>query len=236
MSDPFGRALLDHHRGEQQAPLYQRDGDERLTHPVGAFYFEPFDSLSGAGWIDSWLDGPLLDVGAGAGRDALHFQERHETVALEISDPLVDLLGERGVEQVRQGDMFALREAFDRDRFRSALVVGTQAGLAASIPGLRAFLGDLAAVTTPDATAVLDAYDPGYGDAAEMLGFRPDPRPGLGFRVLHYEYEGAAGETLLFRLFGPDRLREATAGTGWTVAGIRRPHDAYHYRAALRKQ
>ncbi|PSQ49270.1 SAM-dependent methyltransferase [Halobacteriales archaeon SW_7_65_23] len=236
MADPFGRALLDYHRGEKEAPLFQVDGDERLTHPVGSFYFESFDSLAGADWIASWLDGPLLDVGAGAGRDALSFQQRYETVALEISDPLVALLAERGVERVRHGDMFALRDLFDRDRFRSALIVGTQASLAASMHCLRAFLGDLAHVTAPDATAVLDTYDPGYGDAEEMLGFRPDPTPGLAFRVLHYEYEGDVGETLLFRLFGPDRLREATAGTGWTVAEIRRPHDTYHYRAALRKR
>lgn len=235
MSDPFGQALLDHHRGEKTAPLYQRDGDETLVHPVGEFYFDQFESQAGAAWMESWLRGPLLDVGAGAGRDARYFQRQFETVALEISDPLVALLESRGVDRIEHGDMFSLTEQFQRDRFRSLLVAGTQSGLARSVAGLRALLGAFSTITTPDGRLVLDAYDPAYGSATEMLGFRPDPAPGLGHRVLQYEYEGVAGQTLVFVLFGPDRLREATTGTDWTVAETDRPHDAYYYRAALRK-
>jgi len=101
---------------------------------------------------------------------------------------------------------------------------------------LCAFLDGLDHVTTPDATAVVDCYDPTYGDAPGMLGFRADSMPGLAYRVFHFEYGDTVGETLLFRLFSPDRLREAAAETGWSVAEIRRPHDAYHYLAALRKE
>ena len=61
------------------------------------------------------------------------------------------------------GDTGGIRrfgEQFDRDRFRSAHAIGTQVGLAGSMAGVRAFLEDLGAVTTPDATAVLDNYAP----------------------------------------------------------------------------
>jgi len=236
MTDPFGRALLDHHRGEREEPLRQRDGEDVRTHPIEDFYFGAFEAGAESEWIASRLAGPLLDMGAGAGRDALYFQERFETVAIEVSDALVTLLEERGVENARRGDMFSLRETFEANRFRSALARGTQLGLAKSRQGLRAFLDDLAHVTTPDATAVVDCYDPTYGDAPEMLGFRSDPTPGLAYRTFHFEYGDAAGETLLFRLFSPGRLREAAAETGWSVAEVRRPHDAYHYLAALTKE
>jgi SAM-dependent methyltransferase len=236
MTDPFGRALLDHHRGEKTEPLSQCAGDETLTHPVEEFYFDAFESQAGADWIESWLTGPLLDVGAGAGRDALHFQERFETVALEISESLVALLESRGVGRVEHGDMFGLTDSFEPARFQSLLAVGTQVGLARSMPRLGKLLEQFATVTTADATLVLDAYDPEYGNAPEMLGFRSDPAPGLGHRVIRYEYEGVAGETLLFVLFGPDRLREATTGTDWAVADVQRPNDAYYYRAALQKE
>jgi len=46
---------------------------------------------------------------------------------------------DRGVVDVREGDMFALRDAFERDRFASALAIGTQIGLAGSMRGLSAF-------------------------------------------------------------------------------------------------
>jgi len=56
-----------------------------------------------------------------------------------------------------------------------------------------------------------------------VFGYREDPAPGLAYRVYHCVYEGEVGETLLFRLFSPDRLREAAVGTPWTVAEVRYP-------------
>lgn len=237
-TDPFGRAVRDFHQGEQTAPLRQRDGPETREHPIEAFYFESFSvDDEDSAWLDAWLEGPLLDMGAGAGRHALYFQDRFETVAIETSEHLVETMGERGVEDARRGDMFSLRETFGRDRFRSALAYGTQLGLAGSMQGLREFLADLARVTTPEAGAVLDCYDPDSAAATELLGYRPDPTPGLAHRVFHFKYEERVGETLLFRLFGPERLREAAAGTGWKLADVRRAGgNEAHYCAALQKR
>ncbi|WP_433630701.1 class I SAM-dependent methyltransferase [Halomicrococcus sp. NG-SE-24] len=236
MPDPFGRAIRDFHRGEQDEPLLQRDGDLTLDHPIERFYFSSFtvDSEESE-WLASRLDGPLLDMGAGAGRHSLYFQEQFETVAVEVSDHLVETMRERGVADARRGDMFALREQFGRGRFRSALAIGTQLGLAQSMQGLRKFLGDLAFVTTPGGTAVVDCYDPDHEEAEELLGYRDDPTPGLAHRVMHFEYEGDVSDVLLFRLFAPDRLREAAVGTDWTVSEVRYGDDGPHYRAALEK-
>ena len=240
MSDPFGRAIRDFHRGEQDEPLARYDGgDVEQEHPIERFYFGERASDSAlTAYLERWLDGPLLDMGAGVGRDARHFQERFETVAVEASEHLVKTMRDRGVEDARLGDMFALRESFDRDRFRSALAIGTQLGLAGSLQGVRAFLGDLAYVTSDDATAVLDNYDPRHEEVPELVGYRRDPTPGMAYRVFHFEYENDVGEELLFRLFSPDRLREACVGTGWDVAAVRggAEADRTQYRAALRKR
>ncbi|PSP54327.1 SAM-dependent methyltransferase [Halobacteriales archaeon QS_1_67_19] len=238
MADPFGRAVRDHHRGQREEPLLQRDGERTREHPIDRFYFSEFAAESDAGaWLESHLDGPLLDMGAGAGRHAHYFQERFETVAIEVSELLVETMRERGVEDAREASMFELREHFERDRFRSALAIGTQVGLAGSTQGLREFLGDLAHVTTPDATAVLDCYDPALAADVDMLGYRSDPAPGLAHRVMWFEYDGDAGDALVFRLFSPDRVREATVGTGWAVADVEYgpEEDEPHYRIALRK-
>jgi len=214
-NDPFGRAIRDYYLDKQEEPLIERNGDERREHPIRRFYF---DKPSMDGWKKSWLNGPLLDMGAGVGSHALYFQEQFETVAIEISEHLVETMRERGVQDPRHVDMFSLRDAFERDRFQSALAFGTQVGLVGSIQGLRKFLGDLTYVTAPDATAILHCYDPDLEGTRTLLGFRDDPTPGLAYRVLHFEYEEKVGETLLFRLFSPDRLREATTGTGWEVS------------------
>lgn len=236
MADAFGRAIRDWHRGEQDEPLLQRDGENVMEHPIEQYYFGEFGDGPHEHWLESWLDGPLLDLGAGAGRDSLHFQQRFETVAIEVSDHLVETMDARGVEDARRGDMFHLREQFVAGRFQSALAIGTQLCLAGSMQGLREFLSDLAHVTTPDATAVLHSYDPTIDSIDEMLGFRPDPTPGQAHRVQWFEYEDEVDEVLYFRLFSPDKLREAARATGWTVREVRRPHDPVSYRAALEKR
>ncbi|WP_340100342.1 class I SAM-dependent methyltransferase [Salinibaculum salinum] len=236
MDDPFGRALRDHYHGECDDPLVHRDGAETAEHPIERFYFGTFpDDTQDAEWLRSWLDGPLLDVGAGAGEHALFFQTQFETVAIEPSEPLVETMRDRGVADARLADMFELLETFERDRFQSLLVHGTQLGLAGSRHGLRELLGEFASVTTTDATAVVDCYDPTAGEVSELLGYRSDPTPGLASRVLTFEYGDDVSETLLFRLFSPDRLREATTGTGWAVSDVQRPSNDHYYRAALTK-
>lgn len=233
-SDPYGHAIHDHHRGKRERPLLERSGDETREHPIERFYFTDF---SGDEWFESVLDRPLLDMGAGTGRHALYFQERFETVTIDVSAHLVETMRERGVEGARHVDMFALRETFGRDRFCSAVSYGTQVGLAGSMDGLRRFPADLAFVTTPEARTVLDVYDPNHKGAIDPLGYCADPTPGLAYRRYWFEYDGDVSEPLLFRLCGPDRFREAAIGTNWRIAEIRRdPEAGHHYRAVLTKR
>lgn len=129
-------------------------------------------------------------MGAGVGRDSLYYQDQFETIAIEVSEYLVEIMRDRGVRDVRLANMFTLSEHFDRDRFRSVHSIGTQVGLAGSLPGVRQFLDDLAFVTTPDATAVLDNYAPEQKLTKDVFAFRDDPMPGLAYRVYHEVYEG----------------------------------------------
>ena len=239
MAALFGTAILDHARGDRDEPLLQRDGQDEIEHPIEALYFDGVEAdADHFDWLDSRVEGPLLDVGAGAGRHALYFQEDYETVAVEVSDPLVTTMAERGVEDARRSDLFGLTDDFEPDRFRTALVIGTQLGLGASKAGVRAGLDQLATVTTDDATAIVDSYDPTAEGAEEMLGRRDDPTPGAAFRVMHFEYESVVGDTLLFRVFDADWLRDAVDPTSWTVADVQRSADwgMGYYRAALIKE
>lgn len=237
MPDAFGTAILDWYRDELAAPLLQRDGADTREHPIEDYYFGTRDPETAyTRWLESWLAGPMVDLGAGAGRDALHFQEHFQVVALEVSEALVETMGDRGVDDARLGDMFSLREQFGPDRFQSALAIGTQLCLAGSMQGLRSFLADLAYVTTPDATAVVHSYDPNAEGIEELLGFRADPASGLAHRLMWFEYGDTVDEALYFRLFGPDRLRAAATATGWQVADVVRPYDPVEYRAALTKR
>lgn len=235
MPDPYGRAIRDFAHVEQSEPLWRLDGDDREDHPIRVFYFTPYDGTDG---LLASLDGPMLDVGCGVGRHALHFQERTEVVATDVSDHLVETARELGVVDVRVVDMFDLRERFERDRFASVLAIGTQFGLVGSLRGVSALLGDLAYVAAPDARAVVDAYDPTRADTPKLVGHRDLPNPGQAHRAFRFGYEGEVGPELVFLLFSPDRPREAVVGTGWRVAEVDASDDAAnpHYRAALEKR
>ena len=236
-TDPFGRAIRDHYLGERTEPLIDRDGRATREHAIERWYFGAYQPTD---WFDSRIEGPLLDLGAGVGRDTLYWQDRMEAVAIEVSDHLVKTMVDRGVEDVRFADMFALRDHFERDRFRTAISIGSQVGLAGSMAGVRQFLADLAFVSTPDATAILDNYAPELPQTQDVFAYREDPTPGLAYRVFHCEYEGDVGRTLLFRLFSVERLREATIGTPWDVAdygygGLDPESDGTQWVAVLEK-
>lgn len=231
VTDPFGRAIHDHYFGNRDESLIDRNGEEMREHSIERWYF---GAHSEDAWRDSWMKGPLLDMGAGVGRDALYYQEQFETVAIEVSERLVEILRDRGVRDARIANMFTLRDHFERNRFRSAHSIGTQVGLAGSMAGVRQFLADLAFVTTPDATAVLDNYAPEKEPTKDVFAFRDDPTPGLAYRIYHEEYEEEVGQTLLFRLFSVDRLREATIGTPWDVANV--TYSDVQWRAILEKE
>lgn len=242
MPDPYGRAIRDCFQNQQDEPLFDRHGNEVHEHSqLDSVYFSDFDTeKEDYEWVASWLDGPLLDIGAGTGRHALYFQDHFETVAVEVSEHLVEVMRERGVHDARHIDMFDIREEFERDQFKSVLMIGTQLGLTASLQGLRQFLGDLSFVTTPDAIAVVDSYHPAKSIQFDVPGFRRDPTQGAASRILQFEYEDEISEPLLFRFVSPDRLQEAVVGTGWEIGEIRRhPSDrqkAVQYRAALTKR
>lgn len=231
MSDPFAQAFYDYHFEEMKTPLLYRRGDVAKEAEIGS-YFEVADA--GGSWLAAQVDGPLLDMGAGAGRHSLYFQQQFETVAIEQTEALVELLRDRGVEDVRHADMFSLRDSFEADRFESAIALGTQTSLARSMEGLVRFLDDLARVTTPTATAVLDGYDPEHPKTKAILDYYDDIADGLAYRLLQMEYDGVLGDIWLYRLFTPDRIREATAETDWELADLNYTQENL-YQAALTK-
>lgn len=237
MDDPFGCALRDHHLDQQTGPLIQRDGAEEIDHPIEEFYFSTFDpDAPDNEWLTDWIHGPLFDAGAGVGRHALAFQELFDTVALEVSEPLVKTMADRGVDETMLGDLFDLPSRVHENRFETVLIIGTQATLATSQASLTSLLDDLAAITTADGQVIIDSYDPTFDEVADLLGYRDDPTPGIGFRVFHFEYDGTIGPTLLFRLFSPDVLADVARAAGWRLESIDRPGESeMYFQAALVK-
>ncbi len=230
--------MLDYQRGGLRGECQYVDGAETADGHIHENYFTEL----GEGDSDFpdrllALDGPVLDVGCGSGKHAL-FLQRHDVpvTAFDVSPGAVETARERGIEDAHVADMFDM--PYPTNRFPSLLANGTQLGLGGSIAGIRSLLCEFARVTTSDATAWVDEYDPAaLDDPGEMFGYRPDPRGGVAHRTFHFEYdrdgERLVGETLHFLLVSPDRLRDACVGTPWSVTEV--DDRGVYYKARLTK-
>lgn len=89
----------------------------------------------------------------------------------------------------------------------------TQAALARSLERLGQFLADLAVVTTLATIAVIDGFDPTRETTQAKAEYYEDRADGLAYRSLQMEYADRLGESWLYRLFTPDRIRDATIDT-----------------------
>ena len=98
--DAFGQTVLDHLEGRRAHEVIERSDGYVDVSAGPAAYFEPFRR-----WLPverramRYVRGRVLDVGVGAGRVALHLQERgHEVVGIDNSPLAVEVSRRRGVE------------------------------------------------------------------------------------------------------------------------------------------
>jgi SAM-dependent methyltransferase len=107
--DAFGAALLDYLEGRDVPELVLEDRDGWTGPAMGPEWF--FRSFEQWDWWDRKIlplveQGPVLDLGAGAGRAALYPQQRGLSVtAVDASPGAAEVCRRRGVPDVRLGDV-----------------------------------------------------------------------------------------------------------------------------------
>jgi SAM-dependent methyltransferase len=216
--DAFGVALLDYLDGRPvpELTLEVSGGPSgRAMHPE--WFFRTFESWD---WWEREIlplvsGGPVLDLGAGAGRAALYFQERGMAVtAVDASPGAVEVCRRRGVADVRIGD------AGDPPRDQSwgaVLLLCGNLGLGGSWEGSRQLLARLAGLVRPGAVLVGDSVTPGGS-------------PQVDLRI---RYKGLI--TPWWRQYNipAGRMTALVEGTGWTME--KHPHDGEDHAVLLRR-
>ena len=159
--DAFGRALLDYLEGQPPKPLIlETDSGVGTPAMPASWFFENPEKWSE--WEFSALqaaEGPVLDLGAGAGRASLYLQERGLSVtAVDSSPGAIEVCKRRGVEDTRLLD-FA--EELPTDQLWSTiLLLCGNFGLAGSWDATRQLLKDLNDVCAEGAVILADTVDP----------------------------------------------------------------------------
>jgi SAM-dependent methyltransferase len=220
-ADAYGRIISDHARGVARAEVIERD-DGWFGISAGApAYFAPFEK-----WplverrAIRQARGRVLDVGCGAGRVALHLQERgHPVVATDISPLAVRTCRRRGVRDARVAGITALDRRLGR--FDTIVMFGNNFGLFGSPRRARWLLKRFHALTSPRARILAESRHP-YEDAEpdhrryQALNRRRGRFPGqlrLRVRCGH-----ACTPWFDYLIVSPREMRSVVAGTGWRLA------------------
>jgi SAM-dependent methyltransferase len=236
MADAFGRALLAYLRGSTAVHIIERD-DGHLDEIETASYFREFNE-----WERHEQEaipearGRVLDVGCGAGREALRLQEMGlDVVGIDLSPLALEVSRKRGVRDCRLMDLRKLE--FPDGYFDTVVMFGNNLGIAGDVEQCRSAFRGLHRVTGEDAVIIASSRDPLKTDHPAHLSYHERNRrrgrpPGL-VRI-RIGFEGEFDDWFEFLMVGPEKLQELLEPTGWAHEKTYACGGA-NYTAILRK-
>ncbi|SCE85114.1 class I SAM-dependent methyltransferase [Micromonospora mirobrigensis] len=196
---------------------------------AGPADWQPYDHRA----VDR-VRGRTLDVGVGAGRIALHLQERGvPVVGLDTSLGALRVCRHRGLRDVVHGTVD--QHVADGHRYDTFLLLGNNLGLIEGRERAPAFLAALAALARPGAQVVAHGTDP-YGTTDPVhTGYheRNRRRGRLGGQLrLRLRYRQLGTEWFDYLVCSVEELAELVHGTPWRLTDVDTA-DAPYYLATL---
>ncbi len=220
--DAYGREMYDALRGENAAPeIVERDDGWIAISGGPSAYFAPF-----AKWPTHerkavrFARGRVLDVGAGAGRVALHLQEHGSSVTAIDNSPLaVKVARVRGVKDARVAPV----EAFEAPAgaFDSIVMFGNNFGLFGGARLAKRLLRRFHRMTSERGRIVAVSTDPYDTAVREHLHYqrRNRARGRMSGQIrIRIRYRSLASPWFDYLLASREEVCALVKGTGWRVA------------------
>lgn len=229
--EPYGRALMDYHRGDHDAflTLHSTLGEhDRL--PVEVFFRGPEDLFPFERRALDLCRGRVLDIGAGTGVHSLILQERGlEVRALEVVPEAVEILRDRGVRDVVEKDVFEM----DGGRFDTLLMMMDGIGPVGTLEGLGRFLDHARSLISRGGQILLDSAEPRRSDDSvdpklEELSLPEDEDGYRGEAWIQLEYLGMVAPPFRELYLGEEMLAERAREADWACSFVHRDeHGSY---------
>jgi SAM-dependent methyltransferase len=222
--DALGAALLDHlESGDPGIHVFERD-DGYVDVASAAVYFGGIEAWSPAeAEMARSARGRVLDVGAGAGRAALHLQEQGlEVTALDVSPGAVEVCRRRGVRATFLGTVGDLA-ATEPGSFDTLLLLGNNLGLVGSPEAAPEWLGTLRRLARPGARLIGTTRDPyRTEDPAHVAYHERNRRRGrmAGQVTSRTRYRSLATPWFDLLWVSLDELRAIVEPLGWVLRDV----------------
>jgi hypothetical protein len=184
-----------------------------------------------------YVRGRVVDVGCGAGRVALHLQERgFEVTGIDASPLAVRAARARGVRQVWRLSIDQLASRVGS--FETLVLFGNNFGIFGSPERLRTLMTEWALRTPETAMILAESMDP-YRDAPLLhRAYRRSNRERgrlPGQVRLRVRYQVLATPWFQWFFVSPTEMRRLLRGTGWQVRRVLRSRSSGPYVAILEK-
>jgi SAM-dependent methyltransferase len=221
--DAFGLEILEYFEGRSdQNEIVERD-DGLITTGFGpAVYFDEF-----AYWSPmekkaaALVRGRVLDIGCGAGRASLYFQNKgHKVTGIDVSPRAVRVCKKRGIKDARILSITDVSKSLGI--FDTIVMFGNNFGLFGNVKKARRLLKKFYHMTTERARIIAETIDP-YDTEEKMhkeYHRRNRSKGRMGGQVrLRVRYKKAATPWFDYLFVSIKEAREIVAGTGWKLAG-----------------
>ncbi len=242
MNDTFGRIMRDTVEGKDSSYIIERD-DGFIRTTSGDAYIKPFEE-----WNESerramkGIQGPVLDVGCGAGRVGDYVKSLGlEYYGVDLSPMAVEVCHKRGHKNVYV--MSADNIQLEREDFRTVVLFGNNFGIMGQPEGVVRMLKGFLQVTTEDAVVLAGSLDPLMTDNEMHLAYhaknRAEGKP-PGLVRLRNKYEGVVDEWWFLLLAGPELMSELAEEAGWyldhIVGGLTKRRELETYNVGVLKK
>jgi len=229
--DVWGQIFRDHWAGHVEPHFIERDDGREETFESAAIYFEAPRSEAEKELLGR-LDGPVLDLGAGAGSYTLYLQNQGLQVTAADSSPLaVEVCRSRGCEDVRVMDIRSLD--LEPESFQSIIVMGNTLGAHQTPESLPQLLSALRRSVGPNGWLLCQLVDPlDTQDEAHLLYHQRNREGGSppGLIKIRIEYKDLVDEWIDFWMPTDEELATAVEFSGWEL--LEEPRDG-PYRVRL---